>query len=321
MTEIKKYVTKLNDYVVKDAEAHGRIDLVEQELTNAGKIQGLKINDQEIEINEDKIVVLDNYVARLEDGKVPAAQLPSYVDDAVEGKCDLIENKFYVKNEVTGEYDIAYEIASSKIYVDIESNKTYRWSGSKFTEISESLALGETASTAFAGSRGLALEGAVDDLELVVDNLEVKDSFTNSTTDENGNVTGELTLYIGTGDGPEAGGTEGLYKNVKYVPLTLNSIEDCVLPSEIVQDSIGIALMISGYNTTTQKIDAINVFLPPRGLVKEYHSGVWRYNLCEVNDAITVHFSEEAEGSSKVFLTLENSTINIANCIAMFFLQ
>ena len=46
------------------------------------------------------------------------------------------------------------EPESGKIYVDTEKNKTYRWSGSQYTEISESLALGETASTAYRGDRG-----------------------------------------------------------------------------------------------------------------------------------------------------------------------
>lgn len=321
MAEIKKYVTKLNDYVVKDAEAHTRLDAVEGELANAGKIQGLKINDQTIEIGEDKVVNLDNYVARLEDGKVPAVQLPSYVDDVVEGKCDTNANKFYVKNEETGEYTVEYEIVSSKIYVDIDTNKTYRWSGSKFTEISESLALGETASTAFAGNRGAALEGAVDDLELMVDNLEVKDSFTNQTTDESGNVTGELTLYMGTGNGSGVGGTEGLYRNVKCASLQFGADNTAVLPSDMVKNSMGVALMISAYNTATQKIDAINVFLPPKGIVQAYHNNVWKYNLCEVTDVVKVHFGDNTDGTPKITVTVDNQNISVAQCIVMFFPQ
>ncbi len=81
-----------------------------------------------------------NGVAGLdESGKVPAAQLPSYVDDVLE-----FENKSAFPQN--GE--------SGKIYVDMATNKTYRWSGSAYTEISASLALGETASTAFPGDKG-----------------------------------------------------------------------------------------------------------------------------------------------------------------------
>ena len=90
-----------------------------------------------------------NGVAGLDStGKVPAAQLPSYVDDTIEGY--LNAGKFYKESAhttvITGE--------SGKIYVDLRTNKTYRWSGTTFVEISASLALGETSSTAFAGDKG-----------------------------------------------------------------------------------------------------------------------------------------------------------------------
>jgi len=72
-------------------------------------------------------------------GLVPAAQLPSYVDD-VEEYAD------FASLPVTGE--------TGKIYVTLDDNKTYRWSGSVYVEISASLALGETSSTAYRGDRG-----------------------------------------------------------------------------------------------------------------------------------------------------------------------
>lgn len=77
------------------------------------------------------------------DGKVPQSQLPSYVDDVVEYSS---KGAF----PTTGE--------SGKIYVAMDTNKTWRWSGTTYVEISASLALGETSSTAFAGDRGKALE-------------------------------------------------------------------------------------------------------------------------------------------------------------------
>jgi hypothetical protein len=43
---------------------------------------------------------------------------------------------------------------SGKIYVTLDNNKTYRWSGSAYVEISASIALGETESTAYAGNKG-----------------------------------------------------------------------------------------------------------------------------------------------------------------------
>lgn len=53
-------------------------------------------------------------------GKIPAAQLPSYVDDVVE--VNGIDNA-----PETGE--------PGKIYVDTLTNKTYRWSGTAYIEI------------------------------------------------------------------------------------------------------------------------------------------------------------------------------------------
>ena len=72
-----------------------------------------------------------NGVATLDaDGKVPAAQLPSYVDDVVEGYYS--EGAFYkeeaLSTEITGE--------SSKIYVDLATNKSYRFGGTVYVEIS-----------------------------------------------------------------------------------------------------------------------------------------------------------------------------------------
>lgn len=77
--------------------------------------------------------------ADLVDGKVPASQLPSYVDD-------VLEYANLAAFPVTGETGI--------IYVAIDTNITYRWSGSAYVEISASLALGETSATAYRGDRG-----------------------------------------------------------------------------------------------------------------------------------------------------------------------
>lgn len=79
-------------------------------------------------------------VASLDDnGRVLPSQLPPYVDDVLE---------YPRKAEFPSDGE------SGKIYVDIATNLTYRWSGSTYVEISPSLALGETLSTAYRGDRG-----------------------------------------------------------------------------------------------------------------------------------------------------------------------
>ena len=81
-----------------------------------------------------------NGVAELDaSGKIITSQLPSYVDDVLEYSA---KSSF----PATGE--------TGKIYVDTGANKTYRWGGSAYVEISASLALGTTSSTAYRGDRG-----------------------------------------------------------------------------------------------------------------------------------------------------------------------
>ena len=72
-------------------------------------------------------------------GKVLSSQLPSYVDDV---------------EEYTSKSSFPETGTTGKIYVDITTNLTYRWSGTSYVEISPSLALGETSSTAYAGNKG-----------------------------------------------------------------------------------------------------------------------------------------------------------------------
>lgn len=94
-----------------------------------------------------------NGVATLDSaGKVPAAQLPSYVDDVIEGYYS--GGKFYTSKDSSGNYSGVITGETGKIYVNLNDSKTYRWSGTAYAVISETLALGETSSTAYAGNKG-----------------------------------------------------------------------------------------------------------------------------------------------------------------------
>lgn len=86
------------------------------------------------------------------DGKVPSSQLPSYVDDVV---------------EYTNKAGFPAVGETGKIYIAKDTNLTYRWGGTAYVEISASLALGETSSTAYAGDKGKALETRVTSVESV----------------------------------------------------------------------------------------------------------------------------------------------------------
>ena len=82
-----------------------------------------------------------NCVATLDaNGHVPSSQLPSYVDDVIEGTVSTFP--------ATGE--------TGKIYVDTTTNTSYRWSGSQYVKVASDLSLGETSSTAYRGDYGAA---------------------------------------------------------------------------------------------------------------------------------------------------------------------
>ena len=147
MADLSKLRFNGTDYNVKDASAPLR------KFTNYSKTGNLPITSDDTtqtaigkleKALDDKINTsakgTASGVAELDaNGKVPSSQLPSYVDD-------VLEYDAKASFPVTGE--------AGKIYVDKNTNKTYRWSGSAYVEISESLALGETSSTAYRGDRG-----------------------------------------------------------------------------------------------------------------------------------------------------------------------
>lgn len=115
--------------------------LNENDKTQANEIAGIKTTLRNMDtaignLQNDKVNRSDLF----DDGnKVKADLLPSYVDDVLE-------------YDTNAEFPITGE--SGKIYVARNTNLTYRWSGSAYVEISPSLALGETSSTAYAGDKG-----------------------------------------------------------------------------------------------------------------------------------------------------------------------
>lgn len=98
-----------------------------------------------------------------ESGIIPSAQLPSYV----------IEVDTFSNLPGTGE--------SGKIYIVQDTNLTYRWSGTGYVEISKSLALGETSSTAYPGDKGKA---TTDKLNKTSNKVVVRPTTVNPSTDK-----------------------------------------------------------------------------------------------------------------------------------------
>ena len=142
---------------------------------------------------------VNNGVAQLDNtGKVPSSQLPSYVDDIIEGYLNSVDGKFYKESTYTTE--IVGE--EGKIYVTLDTNKTYRWSGSAFVEISESLALGETSSTAYAGDKGKANADHIGNLSSL--STTTKTDLVSAINEVKGSVPSVPTAYTSN---PEMNGT------------------------------------------------------------------------------------------------------------------
>lgn len=124
-------------------------------------------------IDESRIGAANGVASLDAGGRIPASQIP--------GGFDNIE-----------EYDSLSDFPETgeegKIYVAKDTNLTYRWTGSQYVEISPSLALGETATTAYRGDRGKA---AYDHSQISGDstihhvhaNKELLDSYTQTEAD------------------------------------------------------------------------------------------------------------------------------------------
>lgn len=119
-------------------------------------IEKIFVNDTEIPVVDKKVEIFAATVDHNHDGiylkaneQIPASLLPGFVDD-------VVEVDTYASLPVTGE--------AGKIYVTNDTNKTYRWSGSQYVEIPQSITLGETAETAFRGDLGkVAYEHALSE--------------------------------------------------------------------------------------------------------------------------------------------------------------
>ncbi len=90
-------------------------------------------------VDSSKVGVANGVAPLNERGLIPSSLLPSFVDDVVEFSSF---SKFPTKGE------------TGKIYVAMDTNKTYRWGGTAYVEISASLALGLEEGMAYPGNLG-----------------------------------------------------------------------------------------------------------------------------------------------------------------------
>lgn len=142
MTDGSNLQTTINNKVDK---VTGK-DLSTNDYTDADKIAVSSLGTAST-----KDVGTANGVAELDsNGKVPSSQLPSYVDDVIEGYYNSSTDRFYKESTFT----TVIPPEDGKSWVDIASNKSYRWTGSVYVRVDEGVQLGETSSTAYRGDRG-----------------------------------------------------------------------------------------------------------------------------------------------------------------------
>lgn len=182
-----------------------------------------------------------------ESGIIPSAQLPSYVDDVIE--VDTFSNL-----PGTGE--------SGKIYIVQDTNLTYRWSGTDYVEISKSLALGETSSTAYSGDKGKATTDKLNRIpdKLITDAVNVNQSTTEAvlnftTYRQEAQQVGRNTLTITSATISQAGlmsssdktkldglkDQAGITSDIDAVQTNLEThINNKSNPHEVTKDQVGL---------------------------------------------------------------------------------
>lgn len=182
-----------------------------------------------------------------ESGIIPSAQLPSYVDDVIE--VDTFSNL-----PDTGE--------SGKIYIVQDTNLTYRWSGTDYVEISKSLALGETSSTAYSGDKGKATTDKLNRIpdKLITDTVNVNQSTTEAvlnftTYRQEAQQIGRNTLTITSATTSQAGlmsssdktkldglkDQAGITSDINAVQTNLEThINNKSNPHEVTKDQVGL---------------------------------------------------------------------------------
>lgn len=136
------------DNAQSDLDAHKLNVSNPHQVTKAQLGLGNVTNDAQVKRSEMGVA---GGVATLDGtGKVPAAQLPVYVDDVLEGTL-INATTFQLAEGQQGGVQLP-----NVIYVDTTTNKSYRWSGTQYVTIASDLALGETSSTAYPGDKGKA---------------------------------------------------------------------------------------------------------------------------------------------------------------------
>lgn len=108
-----------------------------------------------------------NGIASLdEQGVVPSAQLPSYVDDVIDVYATYDKSAEGVLSNIqlfsNQEKTTPITPESGKIYIDVEGNYQFRWTGTQYATVGAPTVLGEVTGTAYDGGKGKALSDTIN---------------------------------------------------------------------------------------------------------------------------------------------------------------
>lgn len=241
LTDIDNEITNINTNIVTGVKGDSETSYRKGNVNITKANIGLGNVTNEAQVKRSEMGVASGVATLDTSGKVPSSQLPSYVDDVLEYAS---KSAFPAVGE------------SGKIYVDKTTNITYRWSGSSYVEISPSLALGETSSTAYAGDKGK------QNADNIATNATKIDNIINGTT-----VVGKATADE---NGDNFVNTYAKKDDIPAIPnLSVNTSGS---------GSFITKLQVNGHTITETKGNITNSDLPNSGIIEGTYSAI------QVND-------------------------------------
>lgn len=257
--------------VFTSSTQEGKVDVevIREDYDKSGIGLGNVTNDAQVKRSE---MGKANGVATLgADGKVPTAQLPSYVDDVIDlvaiypAKANIpttgltvgakyfatSEKKIYTATSTTA-VDGGADPETGKIYVvtskpanaTADVNTTWRWSGTAMAPVGSSLVLGTVTGTAFDGGKGQALqtwkESVVNNAPLTgvklgsVSATQLGINFTRVSL-QNGSNPGDTNVILPTATTSQAGVMTAADKaKVDALPASSDIVTSVVLEVETI---------------------------------------------------------------------------------------
>lgn len=221
-------------------------------------------------------------------GTVPAANLPSYVDDVIEGY--YYNSKFYQESshttEITGE--------TGKIYVDLPTNVSYRWSGSAYISIGKVLEYASQAE-AEAGSNNEKVMTPLRTKQAIAATTDAALSATSENAVQNKAVKSALDLkanlnsptFTGTPTGPTAatGTNTTQLATTAFVQQEISSVKSDI---EDLEDAlVELAGDVAGHE---QRLTNVENRLNAAQSLRKGSDGYY------VNESITAYFARNFDG-------------------------